>query len=160
MLTPFQVNSAEPCEPGLQLGSWTLAHIPMGWEVIQDHGIRRAEDQISASNVVATEEEVSQDALLREYVDSQIRILSEIVSNLRVECTRPATVPGATEALEVEIRYQIEREAWLVQRQVYALAHRMVGILTCTTLAERFHASEVAFNSIIAASTFGSGEPL
>lgn len=151
-------SSAESGELRLQVGSWTLAHIPVGWEVIEHHGIQGCEDQASPSNVVATEEELPKDRTLGEYVDAQVRVLSELVSDLRVERRRRATVRGATEALEVEIRYRVDEGGVLAQRQVYARASRMVGILTCTAPAERFHVWEVAFDSIVVASTFGGGD--
>lgn len=150
--------SADAAGPAFQIGGWSLAIIPPGWELLEQQGLRRAGKDIFPSNAVVTEEQLPQDKTLRQYMDSQVFLMHQVIPQVKVEGAVPATIRGAAEAFALEVRFPSDDGRPVAQRQVYARAGRSVGILTFTTLEEELPMIRPVFDSILGGVTFHSRE--
>jgi pSer/pThr/pTyr-binding forkhead associated (FHA) protein len=140
--------------PLFSIGSWSFGVVPSGWETIEQYGIRRAGKDIFRSNAVVSEEPLPTGKTLQEYVDSQAQILQSLVPELKAEAPTPASVSGAEEALDVQIHHTTEEGQMVLQRQLYAKAKQLVGVLTFTTLQSELPAVQTAFENILSGAAF------
>ena len=150
--------SADAGNPGLRIGGWSLGSVPWGWELLEQQGIRRAGKDVFPSNAVVTEEPLPQDKTLRQYIDSQVFLMDQVIPEVKHGAAARATIRGAAEAFALEIRFPSDDGRLVVQRQVYARAGRSVGILTFTTLEEELPMIRPVFDSILGGVTFHSRE--
>ena len=136
------------------IGSWSFTAVPSGWETIEQHGIRRTGKDIFPSNAVVSEDPLPAGKTLQEYIDSQIKILQSLIPEMKAEPASAATVAGAEEALDMHIRHTAKDGQQVVQRQLYARAKQLVGVLTFTTIEKDFASVESAFERILSAASF------
>jgi len=144
--------------PGVQIGGWSLGSVPWGWELLEQQGIRRAGSDVFPSNAVVTGEQLPQGKTLRQYVDSQVFLMHQLVPEVKLGAVAEATIRGAAEAFALEIRFPSDDGRPVVQRQVYARAGQWVGILTFTTLEKELPAVRHDFDSILDGVAFHSRE--
>jgi pSer/pThr/pTyr-binding forkhead associated (FHA) protein len=147
-------QAADSKSPLFSIGSWSFGVVPSGWETIEQHGIRRAGKDIFPSNAVVSEEPLPTGKTLQEYVDSQAQILQSLNPELKAEAPTPASVSGAEEVLGVQIRHTTEDGRLVLQRQLYARAKQLVGVLTFTTLQSELPAVQTAFENILSGAAF------
>jgi hypothetical protein len=150
--------AANAGNPGLQIGGWSLGSVPWGWELLEQQGIRRAGKDIFPSNAVVTEEPLPQDKTLKQYIESQVFLMHQVIPEVKLEAAVRATIRGAAEAFALEVRFPSEDGRSVAQRQVYARAGRSVGILTFTTLEQELPMIQPVFDSILGGVAFHSRE--
>jgi pSer/pThr/pTyr-binding forkhead associated (FHA) protein len=150
--------SANVANRGLQIGGWSLRSVPSGWELLEQQGIRRAGKDVFPSNAVVTEEELPQDKTLQQYIDSQLFLMDQVIPQVKHGAPAQATISGAAEAFALEVRFRSDDGRPVVQRQVYARAGRLVGILTFTTLEEELPMMQPVFDFILRGFAFHSRE--
>jgi pSer/pThr/pTyr-binding forkhead associated (FHA) protein len=136
------------------IGSWSFTAIPSEWETIEQHGIRRTGKDIFPSNAVVSEEPLPAGKTLQQYIDSQITILQGLIPEMKAEPATAATVAGAEEALDMHIRHTAKDGQQVLQRQLYARAKQLVGVLTLTTIEKDFASVQSAFERILSAASF------
>ncbi len=143
--------------PALVIGHWSFAAIPEGWCVVEEYGLRYRGKASFPSEAVVTEEELEAGSSLKDYIQLQLNLVSQLVLRAELGDPRPINITGAEEAMEVVLRYQADSGQRFVQRQIYARRGRLVGVATLTSVEEEFSRLEPAFEVIVSACRSGEG---
>ena len=132
-----------------QVGSWTFQAIPDGWQQIDAYGIRSAvKGQFPAEAMVT--EDVLSGGTFAQFIDSQLSLVREFVTDPQIERTEPARIAGASEVETYTIRYGTDDGRRFVQRQIYARAGKRVGGVTLTTLESELAKVRPELETIVA----------
>ena len=144
------VPSASTAKNGMRIGSWTFGTIPDGWEMIEAYGIRSSVKGAFPTEAMVTEDVLSGGATFGQFVESQLSLVREFVTDPQIEKTAPASIAGAQEVEAFLVRYGTDDGRRFVQRQIYARAGRRVGVVTLTTLESELTKVRPIFDRIVA----------
>jgi len=134
--------------PPFRFSHWSLSNIPTGWELIEGYGIRDANQGAFPSTVICSQEMLSSEVTLDQYIKNQLLVIRTNMPQARPKETAPTSFPPASEAawLEIELPTPDGREGIL--HQFYARFGSRVGIVTFTTLANELPRLQPLFDSI------------
>jgi hypothetical protein len=144
-------------EQPLKVGSWSVRTIPPGWEVVPGYGLRSASENTFPSTVVLTEEKLPEGMTLPGYVANSIEIMRRLLPEPKIKGPDPFSFPEAEEAQQLAVAYKSKDDRSVVQRQIYAGAAGVVGIVTFTTVEEEMSNVSGAFRAIGSGLRFGPG---
>jgi hypothetical protein len=146
-------------EQPLKIGSWSVRTIPAGWDVVPNYGLRSAAENTFPSTVVLTEEKLPEGMTLPGYVANSIEIIRRLLPEPKIKGPDPFSFPEAEEAQQLAVAYESKDDRSVVQRQIYAGAAGVVGIVTFTTIEEEMSNVSGAFRAIGSGLRFGEALP-
>jgi hypothetical protein len=135
-LTTFSAGAPPPSPyPAiLRVGGWGFGSVPQGWEAQEGMGLRLAGNPSFCATMTAVEEPLSPELPLEQYIENQIRLAQAQVPGIEAVSPSKARLQGAEEALALSVTSPAPGGGRVVQRQLYALAAGVVGVLTVTFL--------------------------
>ncbi|HUJ93471.1 MAG TPA: FHA domain-containing protein [Candidatus Bathyarchaeia archaeon] len=140
--------SAGSVDPSLQMGSWSLRGLPAGWEIIEGYGIRDANQGAFPSTVICSQEMLSSEVTLDQYIKNQLVVIRANMPQARPKEMVPAAFPQASEAARLEIELPAPHGRGGILQQFYARFGSRVGIVTFATLASELPRLQPLFESI------------
>jgi hypothetical protein len=141
-----------------KIGSWSVAAVPVGWEIVPDIGLRRAGEDVFPSNVVLMEEELKEGVTLQSYIENQVQIMQRLLSEPKIEGPSLVSVPGSGEARSLRVSYKSAEGRSVVQTQIYAGTQDLVGIVTFTTVEADLSQVGDAFKAVAKGLRFAEGQ--
>lgn len=147
-VTPIPAASTAPA--GMHIGSWIFGTIPDGWEVIEAYGIRSSVKGAFPTEAMVTEDLLTNSATFGQFIESQLSLVREFVTDPQIEKTAPASIAGAQEVETFLVRYGTDDGRRFVQRQIYARAGMRVGVVTLTTLESELTRVRPILDGIVA----------
>lgn len=133
----------------LRQGRLRLEHIPGGYEVIGEHGLRRVREGEPGESLVLAEDAIEESETLADYVRRQVEALRAIAPDLQSREYDAGGVRGASETCAVEIRLTHPEGARVVLVQVYVRDRTDAGVVTLTCSADRFREAEREFREAL-----------
>jgi hypothetical protein len=119
------------------VGAWTFYLLPEGWSIQKEFGLQRTvkEDEFPSS-IVVMEEQLGPGVTLPAYVEAQIAMLRQYLSEPKIE---PAAVPalnGSDESIGMDLRYNTKDGSEVFYRRIYVRHGSKAGVCTLTTLGK------------------------
>jgi hypothetical protein len=151
---PRPVPSLQRRPAALTVGSWSFGRIPEGWQPLEGYGVQQARTNAFQSSVVATEEQLFEGSTLQQFVEAQVTMMRQYLREPHIEAALPPGIPGAEEAVAVDVRYSTREGEGVLYKRVYARAGAAVGVLTLTTLERELQAVLPAFRELIDETSF------
>jgi len=142
----------------LKIGSWLVGAIPAEWEILPDHGVRRAGQRVFPSTVVVTEEKLPEGMDLQKYIANQIVVMQHVLPEPNIQGPDRFTFPEVDEAQRLAVKYKSKDGRSVVQMQIYTGSAGLVGIVTFTTVEEELSGVSGAFRTIGSGLRFGKGK--
>ena len=146
-------------EQPLKIGSWSVRTIPAGWEVVPNYGLRSVAENTFPSTVVVTEEKLPEEMTLQAYVANSVEIIRRLLPEPKIKGPDRFSFPEVEEAQQLAVAYRSKDDRAVVQRQIYAGAAGVVGIVTFTTVEEEMANVSGAFRAIGSGLRFGAAPP-
>ncbi len=159
---PPQPGPIVPSRPGqppaLSIGSWVFARIPAGWQIQEGLGIQlnAKDDKVFPSNIGAMEEPLGPGITLPQYVEAQTKMFREYLREPKIDAALPPKIPGATETIALEVRFNTKDGPSIYTRCVYARGRSAIGVLTLTTLEKDLSSVRPAYDSFLAGASFSA----
>ena len=153
---------APPSRPGqppaFSIGSWAFAKIPPGWQIQEGLGIQLdvKDDKVFPSNIGAMEEPLGPGISLPQYVEAQTKMFREYLREPKIDAALPPKIPGATETIALEVRFDTKDGPSMYYRRVYARSGYSIGVLTLTTLEKDLPSIRPAYDSFLAGASFSN----
>ena len=143
------VPSVPTARTSFRVGGWTFQAIPNGWQAIEAYGIRSAVKGLFPAEAMVTEDVLS-GGTFAQFIESQLSLVREFVTDPQIEKAMPVRIAGASEVEAFTIRYGTDDGRRFVQRQIYARAGKRVGGVTLTTLESELAKVRTELDAIVA----------
>jgi len=154
---PSVVPPSRPSHPpALVIGSWVFSGIPAGWQAQEGLGIQldTKDDKVFPSNIGAMEEPLGLGITLSQYVEAQIKMFREYLREPKIDAAPPPKIPGATETIALEVRYNTKDGSSIYYRRVYVRSGPTIGVVTLTTLEKDLSSVRPAYDSFLSGVSF------
>jgi len=144
--------------PALTIGNWEFARVPEGWKIQEGLGIQLdvRDENVFSSNIGAMEEPLGPGITLSAYVEAQTKMFREYLREPRIDAALPPKIPGASEAIALEVRFSTKDGPSIYYRRVYAQSLSSIGVLTLTTLEKDLSSVRPAYDSFLAGASFSA----
>lgn len=144
--------------PALAIGSWAFARVPAGWLIQEGLGIHLnvTEEEVFSSNIAAMEEPLGPGITLSQYVEAQTKMFREYLREPQIDAALPPKIPGASETIALEVRFNTKEGSSMYYRCVYARSRSAIGVLTLTTLEKDLSSVHTAYDSFLAGASFSA----
>jgi len=142
--------------PALTIGKWTFSKIPEGWQIQEGLGIQMLtkDDKVFPSNIGAMEEPVGPGITLSQYVEAQTKMFREYLREPRIDAALPPKLPGATETIALEVRYNTKDGQSIYYHRLYVRSGSTIGVLTLTTLEKDLASVRPDYDAFLAGASF------
>jgi predicted component of type VI protein secretion system len=137
---PEVAPAAEPASrSAFGTGAWALSVVPAGWTAYPASDANpdtvaayaRRPDEPPAS-VLTSADPLPAGESLDAYVEAQLALCRDTLTDIRVDGPCPASIAGSEAALEVTIRHRADDGSTVWHRQLYARGRSIVGVATIT----------------------------